>query len=174
MSKPWIRVEPWLPIDVPLEHRTSVRAICEALEPATQKRYQPIGHSTFCNIFVWDVTRAAGCEVPHWYNPGTDRATTVGTGFEMTANRMHDWLERRWTEVDEGDAKEAINRGHVVVVSWKNPAGIGHVAVLLEDGTIAQAGAHNFVGKSVAAGFGGHSPSFFVSPGPHSQQGAAP
>lgn len=172
----WVRDEQWLPVDVPAEHCGTVESVVAALSPSTSKRYQPRTGATWCNIFVWDVTRALKCEIPHWYNPATDKATSVGHGIEMTANSMHDWLERRWTEATLDDAIEAVGRGHTVVAAWKNPGGIGHVAVLLGNGCIAQAGASCFECGAISAGFGKHNPSFFVSPGPHSgathEQGA--
>jgi cell wall-associated NlpC family hydrolase len=89
----------------------------------------------------------------------------VGGGLEMNANRMYGWLERRWEELDILEAIDAVKSGRVVVCAWHNPGGIGHVAMMLENGNIAQAGASCFVDRPIAAGFGKHQPSFFAAPG---------
>lgn len=112
------------------------------------QRYRPGAPGiTWCNIFVWDVTSAMGCEIPHWYDPTTGATCAVGektiTGLparEMTANGTVAWLATHaphngWHQVPLGLAQYAANAGHPVVCAWVNPAGAhGHVAMLMPSG----------------------------------------
>jgi hypothetical protein len=60
-------------------------------------------------------------------------------------------------------ATDAAARGHLVVVGWDSKGkGSGHVAILLPEGPIAQAGRKNFVGRTVAEGFGKYPVRFFI------------
>jgi hypothetical protein len=101
---------------------------------------------TFCNVFVWDVTRALACEVPHWWPTG-------GTLRELSANRVVDWLGQHglrhgWEKSDSGRAALAAAKGEPALVGWRNPAGgHGHIAVVMPprpgeaEVMVAQAGA---------------------------------
>src|SRR5207248_2697143 len=42
------------------------------------------GQGGLSNIFAWDVTRALGCEVPHWW-----------LGVELNSNALENWLQGR-------------------------------------------------------------------------------
>jgi peptidoglycan hydrolase-like protein with peptidoglycan-binding domain len=124
------------------------------------------GHEdTFCNIYVWDVTRAMGAEVPHWVAPdGTPLAP--GHGNELNANGVVNWLADHgpghgWHEVPAADAQAWANQGKPAVAAWENPAGPGHVAMVrpgeysaATGPGIAQAGAKNSGDLTVSAGFG--------------------
>ena len=46
------------------------------LDVANRKRYAPTDKSTWCNIYVWDATKAMGCEIPHYYDPNTGAPLT--------------------------------------------------------------------------------------------------
>jgi hypothetical protein len=90
--------------------------------------------STFCNIYVWDVTRAMGAEVPHWIDKSGNPAA-VGKGNELDANSVFDWLHRHgprfgWSQVPLDQAISSANAGRPVVVVMKKPGGIGHVAMM--------------------------------------------
>jgi len=89
------------------------------------ERYEA-GEETFCNIYVWDVTRAMNAEIPH-----------------MHANEIVTWLEaegrsRGWRRVDARMAQEMANTGHPAIAVWRNTnrnpqtgrVGPGHVAVV--------------------------------------------
>ena len=112
---------------------------------------------TYCNIFVWDVTKAMGAEIPHYYNAETGEAMASGDdgATHMTANRMDTWLhengeEYGWYEVSAEEAQTLANQGHPVVTSLYRDGKHGHVQVVCpsKDGeynedkgvTIAQAG----------------------------------
>ena len=61
------------------------------------------------HIFIWDVTRAMNCEVPHFAG-----------GREMTLLQMVDWLRyegpvRGWKRADAQGAIDAANRGEAVL-----------------------------------------------------------
>ena len=61
------------------------------------------------HIFVWDVTRAMNCEVPHF-----------ASGRETTLGQMVDWLRfeghsRGWKKANAQQAAEAADRGEAVL-----------------------------------------------------------
>lgn len=116
-------------------------------------------NDTYCNIFVWDVTKAMGAEIPHYYDPNTGapmQYPNVDGGLQMTANRMHDWLfehgeEYGWYQVSPEQAQVMANQGRpAVTVLRNNNGGHGHVQVVCPSNdlsydekrgvTIAQAG----------------------------------
>lgn len=111
--------------------------------------------STYCNIFMWDVTRAMGAEVPHWVDKSGNPAA-VGKGNEMNANATYDWLHAHgarfgWRRIaDQAEAQRLANAGYPVIVALKKPGGIGHLAVIRpgeitdKGAAMAQAGATNF------------------------------
>jgi hypothetical protein len=162
-TTPWKNTPPWLPVNLPPSARVDLHSIVAALDPEGALRYRKQGSTTFCNIFTWDVSRAAGDEIPHWYDEQTGAPLEVGNGIEMHANRQVEWLDKNWTPMPEAAARDAAATGYLVICGWRNPGGIGHVSVLLPEGTTAQAGGTNFVGKPVSAGFGKLPVRFFVS-----------
>jgi hypothetical protein len=117
-------------------------------------RYKPTSSSTWCNIFVSDATKAMGAEIPHWVDSKGNPAKVAAAGaHELSANGVADWLrtsgtKNGWRAVSLDEAQRMANEGKPVVASWKNPNGIGHVAMLRPgDGSgkvmVAQAGATN-------------------------------
>jgi len=116
-------------------------------------------NDTYCNIFLWDVTRAMGAEIPHYVDAQTQEAKTypdVSGARELNANGIYDWLGEKgadygWVQVSAEQAQRYANQGLPAVTAWKNPdGGHGHVQVVCpsDDGgydaargvTIAQAG----------------------------------
>lgn len=165
----WIAAQQWLPLDAPIRSHPGSRlasiytAVAKQFNVANAARYQPPPGSTatWCNIYVWDVTRAMGVEIPHFWS-GADN------GKEMRANDIHRWLDmgtNGWRKVTAAAARTFAAQGIPVVLAWPNPGGTGHVAMMLPDGLIAQAGRTNFFGGSVGAGFGVHVPDYFAAPG---------
>lgn len=174
----WFAVDPWKPIDVPaskLPHTPDkLRAVLRDLAVEKSQRYKAREGQTWCNIFLWDVCRAMGCEIPHWVDKDGNRAD-VGKGRELSANGMVRWLDEHgarhgWVDADRETAMDAAARGHVVVLGWDSKsAKSGHVAVMLPEGTIAQAGRRNFVGETISQGFGALPVRFWIqAKGPHS------
>lgn len=150
----------------------------QQFEVATNPRYVK-GHDndpsngieTYCNIYLWDATKAMGCEVPHWVDPATGVEAPVGKGKELSANGVCDWfkvhaLKFHWMECNEKQARARASSGFPTVVLWRNLQGIGHVAMVLP-GTdfthIAQAGSSNFFDGPLAKGFGGVTPLKFFT-----------
>lgn len=100
------------------------------------RRYQPRGGRTFCNIYVWDATRALGAEIPHWVDIATMEPAQMGANGagETQANALILMLRaRRWGWRPAGGgvaAQDAANAGTPTLVGWHNLRGIGHVAML--------------------------------------------
>jgi monofunctional glycosyltransferase len=89
---------------------------------------------TYCNIYVWDVTRAMGAEVPHWVDDAGN-PKEPGRGHETTANGVVEWPDADgarfgWQEVGSDRAQDLANLGQPVIAAWLNPKGIGHVAMV--------------------------------------------
>lgn len=161
---------PWIPWDAAGVRSDAGHRAPEALEAVVQQfdvrrcfRYQPVGNTTYCNVFAWDVTRSMGSEVPHWVDD-VGSPVAPGKGRELAVNGTVLWLEHvgaryGWTSTDEYGARTAANRGEPSLVTWSNPTGgHGHVAVVVPSPTsetlIAQAGTRCFYGLPVASGFG--------------------
>jgi len=123
------------------------------------------GHGeTYCNVYVWDATRALECEIPHWCG-NNGEALGVGKGHELNAAGVIGWLEvfgsdHGWRRVELASARERANNGFPVVATWRNPSDSkpSHVAMMLPDADgqcrIAQAGGSNFFDDPIERGFG--------------------
>lgn len=173
MTPDWLAKPPWLPVRAPRQSAPPRRVddyveTCRQFDVTSTPRYQPRGKTTWCNVFVWDVTTALGCEIPHWYSVTTLRATRPGQGSEMLANDMVVWLRAEvdgWRKIQRAVALETAAKGEPTVVAWENYAGPGHVAMLLPGELIAQAGAANLWLAPIKTGFGeGRSLEFFSHP----------
>lgn len=173
----WLTTPAWVPIDVPSAKLPlgpdKHRHVLKDLQVEKSNRYKARDGQTWCNIFLWDYTRAMGCEIPHWVNPDGSPAE-VSKGRELNANGIVSWLNQHgprygWVNADRRTAFDAAERGHVVALGWHSGSGKpGHVAVLLPEGTIAQAGRRNFVGETIEQGFGKLPVQFWIqSRGPH-------
>jgi hypothetical protein len=135
------------------------RAVIDQFNVETAERYRPGREgNTYCNIFVWDVTRAMGAELPFYTDPTTGEPRfhpdTQGARM-MGAIAMDKWLEEHgakygWREVDAATAQMHANTGRPAVTS---AGSIGHVQMVVpsQNGafdpvrgvTIAQAGRTN-------------------------------
>lgn len=117
--------------------------------------------TTWCNVYVTDFIRLMGVAAPtHWVMQDGSPAE-VGKGTELRANELIDWFAKHggrygWMSADSRTAQEAAQRGHLVVVGWKNPRPPkpGHVAIVLGVDRISQAGAKNHFVCTVKQGFG--------------------
>ena len=130
-------------------------AVLAQFDVLLNERYHAREGLTFCNIFVWDVTRAMSCEIPHWW-----------LSHELNANAVYDWLRVSgpaygWQPCTADEAAASASKGEPAVVVWKNMTGkSGHIAVVVptpagaEGVHIAQAGATNFPLGAVGHGFG--------------------
>jgi len=103
VSAPGSQDRPWVPANVPLKSAASERspALYDAVidqfvvekNPRYRRDQQGKGE-TYCNIFVWDVTRAMGAEIPHWVDQ-ENNPTVLGKGIELDANAVIQWLQNR-------------------------------------------------------------------------------
>ncbi|QUV80208.1 MULTISPECIES: LysM peptidoglycan-binding domain-containing protein [Chloracidobacterium] len=188
------------PIDAPLKgdpnHRTpeTYNNVINQFAVAHNPRYAIRDSSgdgikdTFCNIFVWDVTRAMGAEIPHWVDKRTGQPTTVynySQSRELDANATMDWLRQHgaqhgWRRVSAEEAQRLANEGHPTMVGWKNPGGIGHVAIVRpgninERGpAIAQAGSTNVNYAHVRDTFGSRPVEYWVNDRGRAAGGSSP
>lgn len=153
----------WEPVDAPLRYGPderspqNLRNVCAQFEVLKNPRYARTPSATWCNIYLWDCTRALGCEIPHWIDdPPKPRR-------ELSANGTVEWLEMLghlfgWREVDEMRAVERADLGMPTVAVWHNPKGHGHVAMMLPSvhggARVAQAGGKNLFDAPLAIGFG--------------------
>jgi hypothetical protein len=163
----------WVPTTPELTSTPGARSPGTLLQVArqfsveTHARYIPrtvpgMGFTTFCNIYLWDVTSAMGAPIPHWINPVTGLEAPVGKGRETSANGAIDWLSlygpaHGWAPSNLKTGIEYAMAGKLAVPVWKNFKGPGHVAVMLPivpGPCIAQAGGSNFFGRPLASGFG--------------------
>jgi len=152
----WRPTTPVITSDASFRSPQLYRAVIDQFQVETAERYRPgRNDATYCNIFMWDVTRAMGAEIPHY----TDRETgeprfppdTKGAR-SMGARAICQWLQTHgetygWREVDAETAQRYANAGRPAVTSAGER---GHVQVVCpsRDGgfdpvrgvTIAQAG----------------------------------
>lgn len=160
----------WLPTSARISstagkrNSAALRQVIDQFQVESSDRYQPYKNgNTYCNIFVWDVTSALGCEIPHYVDRQTGAPcaypNTQGA-YELDANGTHDWLVKNganygWKEVSAEEAQRYANAGYPAVTAWKNASGkAGHVQVVCPSGdggydtkrgvTVAQAGGKNY------------------------------
>lgn len=151
---------PWKPIEPSKTNGIGERSPAKLIEMLQQfentknPRYQMKGGSTYCNIFCWDATKALQCEIPH-----------IVDGIEKLANQMIDWLDGEaagWKKIDQQEAEHLASFGHPVIATYKNPHGHGHMAMLLPNGHIVQAGIAPLYDAPLKSGFGSRPVKFFA------------
>jgi len=112
------------------------RAVIDQFRVETAERYRPYRNgNTYCNIYVWDVTRAMGAELPHYTDPATgepryypDISGASPMGAIATAEWLKTYGERYgWREADAVTAQMHANEGKPAVTSAGN---LGHVQVV--------------------------------------------
>ncbi|TDN39151.1 LysM peptidoglycan-binding domain-containing protein [Hymenobacter sp. UV11] len=150
--------------------------VIDQLAVGYNPRYLPGEGCTYCNIFVWDVTRALDCPMPHWIMPDGAIAAPLQAGAsEITINGGAAWMREYgvknygWQPADAATAQQFANEGKVAIAIWANPTGgHGHTvvvrpgAITAQGPAIAQAGSVNFNYGHLANGFGSIEPSFYV------------
>ncbi|MCS6885115.1 MAG: peptidoglycan-binding protein [Acidobacteriota bacterium] len=130
----------WEPINAPLTNDPSQRSaenyanVINQFAVANNPRYTPREGNTYCNIYMWDVTRAMKAEIPHWVDRNGN-PTGVGQGRELDANATHRWMHEHgarfgWRQVSAEEAQRLANQGFPTVFTWENRGGIGHVGVV--------------------------------------------
>lgn len=173
---PWVAVDPPLLSDSSFRSPDCYRAVVDQFSVATNARYAPREGKTYCNIFVWDVTRAMGAELPHWVdNDGHPAPAASPHAHRVSCNGLHKLLLRHglawgWSRVSEAEAEAAANVGHPTIAIRSNPEGNGHVAVVLptdpaDSGiVVAQAGSIRFGRGSRTEAFGNTAPEYWTHP----------
>jgi len=148
------------------------RAVIDQFSVETSERYRPFRNgSTYCNIFVWDVTRAMSAEIPHYTDPDTGAPRfypDIRGARSMGAIATCEWLSTHgpqygWREVDAETAQMHANRGRPAITS---AGSLGHVQMVVpsQDGgfdpirgvTIAQAGRTNTNFTHISSIYGGN------------------
>jgi hypothetical protein len=161
----WVPTNPRITGNESCRSAEQLNRIIAQFDVESTARYTPhkYGGDTYCNIFVWDVTSALGCEIPHWVDSQTGaprQFPDIEGAYEMGANATYKWLDEHgsdygWVEVTAEQAQMYANQGYPAVTTWKNPGGgAGHVQIVRpsEDGAfdasrgvaVAQAGGHNY------------------------------
>ncbi len=172
----WEEVTPSLIITLDKRSPENYIAAAKQFEVETNPRYvrghanPGVGKETYCNIYLWDVTKAMSCEVAHWVDPATGVEVPMGKGVELSANGVCDWftthaMEFGWMQCGKQKATLRASLGLPTVVLWKNTGGIGHVAMVLpglDFVHIAQAGASNFFDGNLTKSFGNLPVIFFT------------
>lgn len=137
--------------------------VLSSFDVENTKRYQKNNGNTYCNIYVWDVTSAMGCEIPHWVDSSGAPADVGAPGArELSAAGVRDWLGNHgedygWIECSKEEAILMANAGNPTVAC--DTAG-NHVAMVApqydgETGVqISQAGASNYNHTSINRGWG--------------------
>ncbi len=175
MSAPWLSEQPWLPLTPPLTSGSSCRTpdlldrVVGQFGLDHGKRWAKLVENgrvdTYCNIWLNDVTRALGCEIPRWWQRGVKLV-------ELSANDQVRWLKREglqhgWRSCSVTEAQSRANLGYPAVPTWLNPEvhpetkreQSGHVGAFVPDQGkaglwIAQAGLTNFSRGTLSSGFG--------------------
>lgn len=141
-AESWLPASPALVSDGVSRSAETLRRVIDQFNVENSLRYTPYknnGSDTYCNIFVWDVTSALSCEIPHWVDSssGAPRAyPNVEGAYELDANGVCDWLGKYgasygWREVSAQEAQAYANEGKPAVTAWKNTGGgAGHVQIV--------------------------------------------
>jgi len=112
-------------------------AVINQFRVETSERYRPFRNgSTYCNIFVWDATRAMGAELPHYTDPATGEPRfypDIRGARSMGAIATCEWLQTHgptygWHEVDAETAQMHANLGRPAVTS---AGSLGHVQMVI-------------------------------------------
>jgi len=171
---PWVAVDPPLRSDTSSRSPDGYRAVVNQFSVATNPRYATREGKTYCNIFVWDVTRAMGAELPHWVdNDGHPASAGSPRAHRVSCNVLHELLLRHgvawgWSRVSESEAGATANVGHPTIAIRFNPNGNGHVAVVLPAEppgsgiVLAQAGRVRFGRGNRMEAFGNEVPEYWT------------
>lgn len=146
-------------------------------------RYAPRDYDIYCNIFVWDVTRAMGAEIPHLVGENGEPVSTY-QGTRLSASGMNLWLKSHgpqygWREVSAAEVQHLANLGHPAVASIYNATVIdpcdpwhtepvGHISIVRPGEIVngpahAQSGIYNFSCAHVCDCFSFEGTQFFVN-----------
>lgn len=190
MSIDWLYLHPWLPLTALLTSGSACRTAELLLRVVAQfglgsaarwlKHVSALPNGdkdvdTYCNVWLSDVTKALGCEIPRWWQRG---ALLV----QLSANDQCRWLKNDglrhgWRPCSVSEAQARANLGYPSVATWLNPSVhpetklelSGHVALFVPDRGepglfIAQAGITCFSRGTLSSGFGARNVLCFTHP----------
>lgn len=170
----WVAVQPGVFSEPGARSATAYVGCIEQFHVDVEKRYKRNAQGyTMCNIFSQDVALAMKVPLPHWVDLTTQAPLPLlpnglpaqkTNRTELSGNGICKWVQTvgvkryGWKVVTPAEAGEEASKGHMTIVTWLNPGGIGHIGVIrpsvFPNLRMAQAGASNFVDGSVAQGFG--------------------
>jgi hypothetical protein len=189
-----------LPVNAPLQNDSDARDpvtynnVIDQFKVEENPRYTPSTKYNYCDLFVWDVTRAMGAEIPRWIVEGygapiwpykdeegkiwIDTTKTQESSDDpnmgQSANDMNEWLNEyglqySWHEVSAEQAQEYANQGYPTVASRYYAHKIGHIGLVrpgavLNGPALAQAGDRNINRAHVYDIFPREGTQFFVHP----------
>jgi hypothetical protein len=91
--------------------------VIDQLAVENNPRYLPANGSTYCNIFVWDVTRAMNCAIPPWIlADGTIAEPGQAEAFQIDIDEGACWMvnygvpTHGWQLADMATAQTLANR----------------------------------------------------------------
>jgi hypothetical protein len=155
----WVPTTPAFVSNAGERSAEAYNAVTRQFDVTNAERYEPHRNgNTYCNIYVWDVTRAMGAEIPHYIDAQTGAIREypdVNGARELRAIDMGQWLattgrEYGWREVDAATAQGQANAGRPAVAVSST---VSHISMVIpsENGAynanlgvaVAQAGAKN-------------------------------
>lgn len=138
----WLPPQPWADFTAPLTSGSVSRSaellerVLDQFEVEHATRYQPTTSQTWCNIYVWDGTKALGCEIPHFVNGGVgENGCKRLHASEQRANDLPRYLDgdkgkrNGWAPCSEEEAARRVALGFPVVGVWVNLKGSGHTVM---------------------------------------------
>ncbi|MDT7806443.1 MAG: hypothetical protein QOJ70_256 [Acidobacteriota bacterium] len=153
----------------PDELRAELGAIIDwlAVDKASNKRYQPHGGTTFCNIYTHDYCSLAGIYLPRvWWSAGAIELLAQGqtvqpllgkTIDEQRANDLFRWLRDfglrfGWRQTSElSKLQQEVNQGAIgIIVARRTADGLsGHITAVVPE-TNDQTARRNAQGEVIA------------------------
>ncbi|WDV47119.1 peptidoglycan-binding domain-containing protein [Clostridiaceae bacterium M8S5] len=110
------------------------------------ERYLQNNNKSYCNIYVWDVTKAMSAEIPHWiyrsndsiykYNTQISYSENAKIAHELSANSVYKWMKKHHKEigykrVNALNAQQSANKGNPTITMWYSKfGGSGHMQIV--------------------------------------------
>lgn len=143
-AQQWRPIDPIITSDETDRSAENYNAVIDQLWVEKNQRYADKANVTWCNIFMWDVTKAMGAEIPYYVNNITGEAEQYRQGIfevahQQSAKDYFYWLRKHgadygWRKVSAAEGQSAANRGRPAVVLYRS----GHCQVIRpfrEDGS---------------------------------------
>jgi hypothetical protein len=135
----------------PADKVAAIHRIIQALDVQHSARYLPTAHSTFCNIYAYDLCYLANAYLPRvWWSSkallqlAQGQAVRVAYGttvYEQSANGLYDWLtewgpDLGWTRsFDLTELQNRVNEGRIGIVCAKRRdlSRSGHITCVIPE-----------------------------------------